>query len=42
MDPLAAEYAGNSVYAFSENRVVNSEELEGLESALSMACIPSK
>jgi hypothetical protein len=31
VDPLAAEYAGNSVYAFSENRVVNSVELEGLE-----------
>ena len=33
VDPLAAEYAGNSVYAFSENRVLDGVELEGLERA---------
>jgi RHS repeat-associated protein len=31
IDPLAAEYPWNSTYAFSENRVVASIELEGLE-----------
>jgi hypothetical protein len=31
VDPLAPEYAYNSHYAFSENRVVDSVELEGLE-----------
>ena len=31
MDPLAAEYPHNSPYAFSENRVIDSRELEGLE-----------
>lgn len=30
-DPLAAEYPHNSVYAFSENRVIDGIELEGLE-----------
>ncbi len=30
-DPLAAKYAYNSPYAFSENRVVDAIELEGLE-----------
>ena len=33
VDPLAAEYAYNSPYAFSENRVVDGVELEGLEYA---------
>ncbi len=31
VDPLASQYPWNSVYAFSENRVINSVELEGLE-----------
>jgi RHS repeat-associated protein len=31
VDPLAPKYAYNSSYAFSENRVVDSIELEGLE-----------
>ena len=31
VDPLAPKYPWNSVYAFSENRVVASIELEGLE-----------
>jgi RHS repeat-associated protein len=31
VDPLAAKYPHNSVYAFSENRVVDGVELEGLE-----------
>ncbi len=30
-DPLAEDYVHNSVYAFSENRVVDGIELEGLE-----------
>jgi RHS repeat-associated protein len=30
-DPLAAKYAYNSPYAFSENRVIDGVELEGLE-----------
>lgn len=30
-DPLAPDYPWNSPYAFSENRVVDSRELEGLE-----------
>ena len=32
IDPLAGKYPWNSPYAFSENRVVDSYELEGLES----------
>jgi RHS repeat-associated protein len=32
IDPLAAEYAHNSPYAFSENRVIDAIELEGAES----------
>ncbi len=32
VDPLAHKYPWNSVYAFSENRVTNAVELEGLES----------
>lgn len=31
IDPLATDYTHNSPYAFSENRVVNGVELEGLE-----------
>jgi RHS repeat-associated protein len=31
VDPLAPKYAYNSPYAFSENRVMDSVELEGLE-----------
>ncbi|MDA3883569.1 MAG: hypothetical protein PF481_09820 [Bacteroidales bacterium] len=31
VDPLAAEYPHNSPYAFSENRVIDGVELEGLE-----------
>ncbi|MEM6262775.1 MAG: DUF6443 domain-containing protein [Bacteroidota bacterium] len=38
VDPLSPEYPWNSPYAFSENRVINSVELEGLEavSAITM------
>ncbi len=32
IDPLAFEYSYNSPYAFSENRVIDAFELEGLES----------
>ncbi|MGV9014054.1 MAG: hypothetical protein ACOH13_15790 [Flavobacteriales bacterium] len=32
LDPLGSKYPHNSPYAFSENRVVDSNELEGLES----------
>ena len=31
IDPLAKKYQYNSTYAFSENRVVDARELEGLE-----------
>ena len=34
IDPLAAEYPHNSPYAFSENRVIDGVELEGLEVVL--------
>lgn len=33
VDPLAQKYAYNSPYAFSENRVIDAVELDGLESA---------
>ena len=33
VDPLAAKYPHNSPYAFSENRVIDGVELEGLEFA---------
>lgn len=33
IDPLFREYPSNSVYAFSENRVIDAFELEGLEAA---------
>ena len=31
IDPLAEKYPYNSTYAFSENRVINAREIEGLE-----------
>src|SRR5665213_989436 len=34
IDPLADRYVYNSTYAFSENKVTNSVELEGLESVI--------
>lgn len=34
IDPLAAKYPHNSPYAFSENRVIDGVELEGLEVSL--------
>lgn len=34
VDPLAEKYVYNSPYAFSENRVINAVELEGLEAVL--------
>lgn len=34
VDPLAADYPWNSTYAFSENRVIDAIELEGLEKEL--------
>ena len=36
VDPLAAQYPHNSVYAFSENRVIDAVELEGLEKSLEL------
>jgi len=37
VDPLAPKYPHNSPYAFSENRVIDMVELEGLEAAASGA-----
>jgi RHS repeat-associated protein len=37
LDPIASEFPWNSPYAFSENRVINSIELEGLEAKLAIA-----
>jgi RHS repeat-associated protein len=34
IDPLAAKYPHNSTYAFSENRLIDRIELEGLETAV--------
>ncbi len=34
IDPLADKYVYNSTYAFSENRVINAIELEGLEAVI--------
>jgi len=34
IDPLAEDYYHNSTYAFSENRVIDAVELEGLEAVL--------
>ncbi len=36
IDPLSANYPWNSVYAFSENRVIDGVELEGLEFAFAV------
>jgi RHS repeat-associated protein len=36
-DPLASKYVYNSPYAFSEDKVVNSVELEGLEATLAIS-----
>lgn len=38
VDPLAAKYPHNSPYAFSENRVIDAVELEGLEAAKINPC----
>ena len=37
VDPLAGEYPHNSPYAFSENRVIDAVELEGLEKYIVVA-----
>ncbi|MBL7786817.1 MAG: hypothetical protein JNM36_12985 [Chitinophagales bacterium] len=34
VDPLAAKYPHNSTYTFSENRVIDGIELEGLEASV--------
>ncbi|MGE8525349.1 hypothetical protein [Chryseobacterium rhizosphaerae] len=34
IDPLAEKYTHNSTYAFSENRVIDTRELERLEAEL--------
>ncbi len=39
VDPLERKYSYNSPYAFSENRVIDAIELEGLESYLISARI---
>lgn len=36
LDPLAAKYPHNSPYAFSENRVIDCTELEGLETEIAI------
>jgi len=36
-DPLVSKYPHNSPYAFSENRVIDSRELEGLEKVISIS-----
>jgi RHS repeat-associated protein len=40
IDPLAAKYAYNSPYAFSENRVIDAIELEGREALLLAKIVP--
>lgn len=40
IDPLAPDYPWNSPYAFSENRVVDSRELEGLEKVSAISSTP--
>jgi RHS repeat-associated protein len=40
VDPLASKYPWNSVYAFSENRVLDAIELEGLEAIRIIDIIP--
>ncbi len=37
IDPLAEDYSYQSVYNFSENRVIDARELEGLEAAMAKA-----
>lgn len=37
IDPLADKYVYNSTYAYAENRVINSYDLEGLEAKLAIA-----
>lgn len=37
VDPLADKYVYNSTYAYAENRVINSYDLEGLEAKLAIA-----
>ncbi|MBV7270312.1 DUF6443 domain-containing protein [Winogradskyella luteola] len=34
IDPLASDYTHNSTYAFSENRVIDAREMEGLEKVI--------
>jgi RHS repeat-associated protein len=34
IDPLASDYVHNSTYAFSENRVIDAKEMEGLEKVI--------
>jgi RHS repeat-associated protein len=41
-DPLEAKYSWNSPYAFSENRVIDSRELEGLEAAMCRKALDMK
>ncbi len=40
VDPLAGKYPYNSVYAFSENRVIDGVELEGLEASKNIVVDP--
>lgn len=40
VDPLAPEYPHNSPYAFSENRVIDAIELEGLEKLIYSDALP--
>lgn len=42
VDPLASKYPWNSCYAFSENRVLDAIELEGLEAVLIDDIIPTE
>ena len=42
VDPLSSKYPWNSPYAFSENRVIDRIELEGLESSETKSVILSK
>ena len=41
VDPLAADYPWNSLYAFSENRVIDGIDLEGLEFSKSTGIDPN-
>ena len=40
VDPIAEDYVHNSPYAFSENRVIDRVELEGLEAAIPVPITP--